>query len=149
MVRMTHPRRWDTDRVGHGLAGAPDIADDAARLAEVLRWPDWIAEDPETHLVPHIERVCTEPGSDVSLAGWSVDGDGTLVVRLRTSEPAVDRRTWRTLALGVVAAIAETRLLVREDPTTQVLDVVTGVLDGDTDFAAHGHRLRIEPVTTS
>ena len=144
---MTNGRRWDTDLRGHGIAGAPDAAVDADRLAEALRRPDWIAEDPEAHLVPHIEQACSAPESRVTLLGWSVTADGTLVVRLEPREPVRDRRSWRAAAYAIVGAVAETRVLVREDPVSRSLEVLTGVLDGDTAFAAHGHRIRIEPGT--
>lgn len=113
-------------------------------MVEALGEPDWIAEEPEAHLVPHIERVCGVPGSTVRLAGWSVEDAGTLVVRLVAADgaSALDRRSRGAAALGVVAAVAETRTVIHERPDG-AFDVVTGVIDGDTDFAAHGHRLRI------
>jgi len=139
---MTAARRWDVDSRGRGIAGAPDLAPEARRLADALDLADWIAEEPEVHLVPHIERVCAATESPVELAGWSVDAHGTLVVRLLPRAP-LDRRAQRSAAYAVIAAMGESRALIRELPDGDSWDVVTGVLDGDTDFAAHGHRLRI------
>jgi hypothetical protein len=139
---MTAARRWDDDSRGRGIAGAPDLAPEARQLADALDLADWIAEEPEAHLVPHIERACAAPESSVELAGWSVDAHGTLVVRLLPRAP-LDRRARRSAAYAVIAAVGESRALIRELPDGDSWDVVTGVLDGDTDFAAHGHRLRL------
>ena len=139
---MTASRRWDVDSRGRGIAGAPDLAPEARRLADALDLPDWIAEEPEAHLVPHIERVCAAPQSPVELAGWSVDAHGILVVRLLPRMP-LDRRARRSAAYGVIAAVGESRTLVHELSDGDTWDVVTGVLEEDTDFAAHGHRRRV------
>ncbi len=134
--------RWDTDTIGHGVASGRDLVPDAVHIAEALRGPDWIAEDPGVHLVPHIERACAAAGSRVRLDGWSVEDDGTLVVRLAATEGSLDRPSRRLAALAVVASVAESRTTIHQRPDG-VFDVITGVLDGDTEFAPHGHRLRI------
>ncbi len=140
---MTIRPRWDIDEVGHGMASGADVAPDAELLAAALRLDDWIAEQPEAHLLPHIERACADRASLARLAGWSVDADGTLVVRLEPVSPDLDRGAWRTFVFGLVGAVAESRTLVRVERDGYTVDVVTGVVDGDTAFAAHGHRLRI------
>jgi hypothetical protein len=144
---MSDGRRWDTDQRGHGVAGASDLASDTRRLADALDLPDWIAEEPEAHLLPQIERACATNGSPARLADWSVDADGTLLVRL-VNETPLDRRARRAIAYGIIAAVAESRTLVHEHATGDIWEVVTGVLDGDTDFSAHGHRLRLTVETT-
>ena len=140
---MTEAPRWDTDGRGHGVSGAPDLAPDARRLADALDGPDWIAEEPEVHLLPHIERACAVSHSRARMTGWSIDVDGTLVVELRMRQPPVDARARRAAAYEVIGAVAESRVLVTESPGATGWEVAIGVLDGDTDFAAHGHRLRL------
>lgn len=139
---MSFRARWDTDTRGRGVASARELAPDALRLAEALGGPDWIAEDPEVHLLPHIERACSVAGSPVRLEGWSVDEEGTLLVRLAATTGSLDRPSRRLAVYGVVASVAESRttIHVRADGA---FDVATGVLDGDTEFAPHGHRMRI------
>ncbi len=139
---MSDRARWDTDTSGHGVASGRDLVPDALRLADALGEPDWIAEDPQVHLVPHIERSCVAAGSPVRLTGWFVEEDGTLVVRLTAAAGSLDRPSRRLAVFGVVASLAESRTTLHQRPDG-AFDVITGVLDGDIEFAPHGHRLRI------
>jgi hypothetical protein len=71
-------KRWDTDDRFSGVADASAFAPAVEELAALARRPDWVAEDPEIHLVPH-------------LRGASVDG--VRITQIRTGEdgvPAVD-----------------------------------------------------------
>jgi hypothetical protein len=135
--------RWDTDTVGRGVADAADLAPEAGRLVAAMAQPDWVAEQPEVHLLPHLERACAEPGSPVRIVDWSVDDTGTLVVHVEPWVAFPDRGSRRLAVHRLLAAIVETRTFVHEDPATGTVEAVTGVLDGDTAFAGHGHRIRI------
>lgn len=55
-------RRWDTDERGHGVASGEAFAANVSDLAEAMRDPGWVAEEPELHLLPHLEHACTELG---------------------------------------------------------------------------------------
>ncbi len=50
--------RWDGDERGEGVADATAFVDGAVELVDAMRHPSWVAEEPEVHLLPHIERAC-------------------------------------------------------------------------------------------
>lgn len=52
--------RWDGDERGDGVADATEFLDGAAELIAAMRRPNWVAEEPELHLLPHLERTCEE-----------------------------------------------------------------------------------------
>src|SRR6266508_1342165 len=65
-------RRWDGDERGHGVAGGESHKPHALRLVKALELPDWVAEDPELHLLPHLERAAL--GLGFGLGGAALDG---------------------------------------------------------------------------
>jgi hypothetical protein len=147
-----HQRRWDTDEVGHGVAGGDALRPELARLDDALAAPDWIAEQPDAHLLPHIRRACETPESGVRLVDWHVE-DANLVVDLAVDPtiPGGDRRRPpQELLLPIVASFIETSSFVRIDggPDGATLDLATGVLAGDSAFAPHGHLVRLRLATT-
>jgi hypothetical protein len=58
-------RRWDTDERGHGIADGSAFAPGVHRLAEALAEEAWVAEEPDLHLFPHIERACVAAGLEL------------------------------------------------------------------------------------
>jgi hypothetical protein len=110
-------------------------------LRDLVTTADWIAEDPEAHLLPHIEQlIAGQPG--VTLTAARVVA-GTLELDLETRADSA-RGEVRGLAYRIVAAVAEGITLVRQvgDPGNPVFEAVTGMPSG-TAFATHGHTLRI------
>jgi hypothetical protein len=138
---MTVRRRWDIDEVGHGVASAREMAPEARRLVDVMESPDWVAEAPEHHLLPHIERACSAPGAPLRLDGWSVQDGGVLELQVTYVAGDPSPSTIRLAALAVLAEIAEARTFTIE--RGPVFEMVTGVLDDDGEFAAHGHVVRL------
>lgn len=57
-------RRWETDDRFTGVADAGVFADSAQELAQLARRPGWVAEEPEVHLVPHLQSASV-PGLTV------------------------------------------------------------------------------------
>ena len=51
-------RRWDTDEREHGVADARQFAAGARDLLDAMTTPEWVAEDPEAHLVPNLRHAC-------------------------------------------------------------------------------------------
>jgi hypothetical protein len=47
-------RRWDDDERGEGVADAGAFAQGAEELVDAMRRPNWVAEQPEVHLLPHL-----------------------------------------------------------------------------------------------
>lgn len=132
-------RRWDIDARGRGVASAAAFLPEAEALAAAMREPDWVAEDPDHHLLPHVRRFCAGP-TLLALDDWSIE-DGVLVLDL-----AFEGGTWRERREAVFALIgtfAEAATLVREVVPDRDFVVVTGALEGDTEFAPHGHTLRL------
>ncbi|HSC93022.1 MAG TPA: hypothetical protein VLB86_15315 [Gaiellaceae bacterium] len=139
-------RRWEPDERGRGVASAEAFVPDADALRAAMAQPDWVAEEPEHHLVPHLERACAAAGSTLRLDGWTVE-DGVLVVDLSfepsREEPFGRWRARREAVFRLIGTIAEPATLVRELVADRDFVVVTGVLEGDSAFAPHGHTLRL------
>jgi hypothetical protein len=133
-------RRWDIDERGHGVADARQFADGARDLVAAMETTDWVAEEPEAHLLPHIRRTCE--GSPLSLIEAGVAEDGVLVVEFRWE--GGDESHWPEV-WRVIGSFAESAsyLHQRSENGTDVFDVVTGMLAGETQFAPHGHTVRI------
>jgi len=137
-------RRWDTDErrvgVGDGRAWLAAIAS----LAVVAERPGWVAEEPELHLLPQIEAAAGAGPLTVRRA--SLADDLAFLVELDWVGPAdPTRRAVRAALFALVGAIAETVTLVHEVPAARgrTLEILTGERDGDTQFAAHGHLVRL------
>jgi GNAT superfamily N-acetyltransferase len=143
-------RRWDTDSRGVGVGDAAGQLGALDRLREACARPGWVAEDADAHLGPHLRRECAAPGSPWRWLGAEQAADGAYVVDLVHVRPAsrpdgVGGRYRDAVAL--LAAVAENSFAVRRVGTDAV-ECVTGVLDGDGDFAAHGHVLRLRLSTS-
>ena len=137
--------RWEGDERGRGVAGAGDHASVVERLLEAMRVPDWVAEEPEVHLVPHIREALAAPGAAFQLEGSETAANGELVVRLRSSAPPDLATTagLRAAVFGVVGCFAETSTFVQErrDGSAVEFLVITGLLEGR--FTPHGHVVRL------
>jgi hypothetical protein len=133
-------RRWDGDERGIGIAGGESHAPHARRLLEALQAPDWVAEEPELHLRPHLEHGALALG--FGLRGATLDG-ATYEVRL-TWLGEKSRGPIRRAAYALIGAVAEESTHVAEwvDEDAIVFDVATGTV-GSTPFAPHGHLLRL------
>jgi hypothetical protein len=135
-------RRWDDDRRGRGVADATASVERIKQLAVLAAAPDWVAEEPEKHLLPGIrERVET---SGLSLEESTVDPDGAFRVRL-ASATRLSRREIRQAVWSILGGAVELSTVVTESTSDGevAFDVVTGMPPGGR-FATHGHTLRIE-----
>src|SRR5262245_47604248 len=47
--------RWDGDERGRGVASADGEVVELERLRAAMALPDWVAEEPDLHLLPHVE----------------------------------------------------------------------------------------------
>ena len=103
---------------------------------------DWVAEEPEAHLLPHIERACADSG--LELLGHELDG-AVFVVRIGWTEAAAPPRRDRRPS-GSSARSPRPRPASVSATDSLTYEVVTGMLDGDSPFAPHGHMVRIELV---
>lgn len=141
-------RRWDIDERGDGVADAAAAAGRIDELRAHAERSGWVAEEPEAHLWPHFERAITADGSPWLGAKHSTDPDGRFVVDL-VHAPVADDRARAALHADVfhlLSLVAESATFIeieeRRDDAQLVMDVVTGVLDDQSRFKAHGHTIR-------
>ncbi len=106
--------------------------------------PDWIAEDPDSHLLPHLRRACADETSPVHFLGADFV-DGTYVVELEWLSSSVSAREVGAAAFRLVGGIAEssTNVVERVDGWVVVYDIVTGMVDGQTRWHPHGHAVQL------
>ena len=138
-------RRWDDDERGHGVGDARASMPAIQELAELAGAPEWVAEDPEAHLLPGLrERIEI---SGLNLEEAAVGPDGAYRIRL-ASGLKQSRREIRQSVWAILGGVAELTSLVRETRTNGAIrfDVVTGIPPGEGRFASHGHTLRVEVV---
>jgi hypothetical protein len=106
--------------------------------------PDWVTEEPDLHLLPHIRRASAD-------RGWTVQRAEVVDAVLEVDVVAPDARSPTEAAFLLLGTFAEssthivstTRDVGREIAVT----VTTGVLEGDSVFAPHGHVVRIRVST--
>jgi hypothetical protein len=133
---------WDVDERGHGVASAAAQVPDLDRLREAMLVPDWVTEEADAHLLPHVERLARE-------RGWAVERAELVdaVLEVDVAVPAATALNATAAAFALIGTFAECSTHVvatRPDlgPDVEVL-VTTGVLDGDSRFAPHGHVVRL------
>lgn len=135
-------RRWDNDTRGAGIGDGLWIAPGVRQFLEALSAPGWVAEEPDTHLLPHLRDACDAPGSPWTLVGTELL-DTVYSVRLEWRRPHPRIRRLRADAFALIGPIAESATFVRQRVTAREIEyqVTTGMLDGDARFAGHGHLL--------
>jgi len=141
-------RRWDGDERGEGVADAAQFADGAAELIAAMRRPNWVAEEPEKHLLPHLERSCESLPLQIRHA--RVSEDGSYEVQLGWTGGDAGVGAIRASIFALLGGIAEPCSYVRQGRADSALtfDVVTGIVD-ETPFKPHGHTLRLNVATDS
>jgi hypothetical protein len=114
---------------------------DLERLRSAMVLPDWVAEAPDLHLLPHVERACEANGWRVLRADVT---DGVLEVDVATA--AQSRGELRAAAFVLIGSFAEAATHVvatSPDDSSVEVTVTTGMLEGDGAFAPHGHVVRL------
>jgi hypothetical protein len=140
--------RWDGDDSGEGAGDATAFVAGATELADAMRHPTWVAERPEVHLLPHIERACES--LPLQLLGTSTSADGTFELRLNCTQADASVGEVRAAVFAVLGGFAEAATYVRQrrvdaGASGEVLlfEIVTGFLASDTAFVPHGHTVRV------
>ena len=136
----TTMRRWEGDQRGEGIADGGWIIEDVRNLLTALQMEKWIAEDPDMHLLPHIQHACTAPGSPWTLHGAELR-DAVYVVSLDWSGAPPRLGHLRADVFALLGAFAESATYVhqRVDDDAVCYDIATGMLDEDMPFRPHGH----------
>jgi len=144
--------RWDGDERGEGVADAAAFAGGAVELVEAMGRPNWVSEEPEVHLFPHIEQACRMLPFEIVEARPAADGSFDL--RLRGTDQEWRVGLVRAAVFALVGSFAEVATYARQrrimatetGAETLLFEIVTGILD-DGLFAPHGHTVRITVTT--
>jgi hypothetical protein len=111
----------------------------------------WVAEEPEVHLLPHVRASC-EHDQRLTLTSARGDDAGAYALDLEWQGPQGAVRDARAAVFALIGRFAESATYVRQrrvkrDQEGEVVDLLfevgTGELDADTVFAPHGHVLLI------
>jgi len=143
--------RWEDDERGDGVADAREFVEGAEELLAAMRRPNWVAEQPELHLLPHLEQACESLPLQILDARSS--GDGAYEVQLRWTQGQAGVGAIRASIFTLLGAIAEPSSYIRQrrtesapaSPETLTFEVVTGIVD-EAPFKPHGHTLRLSVV---
>jgi hypothetical protein len=140
-------RRWDDDKRGHGVADARQLVAGANELVAAFDAPDWVAEDPELHLKPHVDAWLQADGR-LGLTRAYTDDRGAFVLDLNWLGGRAGPGEVRAAVYALVGQFAESATYVRQRrdandrPVPKLrFEVGTGELDGA--FASHGHTVLI------
>ena len=134
--------RWEGDERGRGVADARRLAAGARELVTAMEAEAWVAEQPEAHLLPHLERAAAE--SPFELLGSRTEDNGTFAVDVRWrgngSIGAV-----RQALFALVGSFAESATYVRQrrEGEAVAFEVATGMLE-DRNVRPHGHTVRFD-----
>jgi len=135
--------RWDGDETGSGVSDGRAFAPPIRALVDEMARPDWNTEQPEAHLLPHLERWCARDGSTLTLRSSASEGP-VFVVDL---EPAADRtpNDVRADVYALISTIAEPTTVVveRREEGLELYDVTLALTPEQTAFPkGHGHLVR-------
>lgn len=135
-------RRWEDDDRGRGIGDASAHVPALEELASLAAEPDWVAEDPEAHLLPGLRRGAEATG--LTITSFASDHAGRFIVHLKGGA-AMSRRDLRQAAWTILGCVAELSSHVSEvkDESGVTFDVVTGMPKDGAPFATHGHSLRL------
>jgi hypothetical protein len=134
--------RWEDDSRGEGVGDGANFLPPLEQLKEAMTRANWIAEDPEAHLLPHLKRWCDKETSTLAIDGTS-STDGVFEISLVPRVPLSEGECRRDV-FALLGTIAEGATYVhqqqRENGT--LFEVTTGLLDDQTTFRSHGHTIR-------
>jgi len=118
-----------------------------------MRANEWVAEEPETHLLPHLRRACES--LPLELVDARTAPDGTFEIELLWMGQRNRLGNVREAIFGLVGSMAESATYIGQRRTAPLSDVdrvapdgellfevVTGMIAKDTPFVSHGHTLR-------
>lgn len=136
-------RRWDGDDRGDGVADAGAFVPGAEALVEAMRTRNWVAEQPEVHLLPHLQHCCES--MPFELNDGRVSEDGSFDVDLRWTGETMRIGEVRAAVFALVGSFAEVATYVRQRRSATgdfaVFEIVTGSPEEES-FAPHGHTVR-------
>ena len=134
--------RWDGDTRGRGVADATPFVTGAVELVDSMRTPEWVAEEPEAHLLPHLRDAAE--GLPLALDTTRTLDDGAFEVELKWTGEEAGIGEIRRAVYALIGSVAETATYVRQrrDGDSVTFELVTGIIGDDARFEPHGHAVR-------
>jgi hypothetical protein len=142
------PRRWDGDERGRGVGDAWQLVPGAGELIAAFRQPDWVAEQPDRHLRPHVEAWC-ERDRRFALSDARTDDLGAYILDLEWRSTSRSVGQARAAVFSLIGSFAEAATYVRQRriPHDGVLtlqfEIGTGEVAPEARFDPHGHVVMI------
>jgi hypothetical protein len=138
--------RWDGDDRGQGIGAAAQLVPGATELIAAFRKPGWVAEQPEVHLLPHVQ-AWSRRDERLALTGADSNGTAAYVLDFQWLDAAGGVGAARAAVFALIGSFAEAATYVRQrhrtdgdrSAVTLQFEVGTGELAPDTRFAPHGH----------
>lgn len=139
--------RWDGDNRGLGVGDALQLVSGAGELVAAFRQPAWVAEQPDLHLLPHVEAWC-EQDHRLALIDANTDDTGAYILDCEWRGAPGSVGQARAAVFSLIGCFAESATYVRQrripsngGGSTMELqfEVGTGEIAPDTRFAPHGH----------
>jgi hypothetical protein len=146
--------RWDGDDRGQGIADAARLVSGASELVAAFRQPTWVAEQPEVHLLPHVEAWC-QRDPRLALTGAHIDGTDAYVLNFEWHGANRSVGGARAAVFSLIGSFAESATYVRQrrvtgdggrSAMTLQFEVGTGELAPETRFDPHGHVVLINVI---
>ena len=104
--------RWDGDERGEGIADATPFAAGALELVDAMRLATWVAEQPESHIQPHLERACRSLPLRLEHARSATDGAFEVSLYWTGETPGVGEV--RAAVFSLAGSFAELSTYVRQ-----------------------------------
>jgi hypothetical protein len=136
--------RWDGDQTGAGVSDGEAFAPPIRSLLAEMARPDWNTEQPEAHLLPHLERWCERNESPFVLRSAAVDGT-VFVVDLGPADGATSEDAHEQV-YALVSTIAEPTTVIVEarEEGAVIFDVSLAITPKQSTFPkGHGHLVRL------
>jgi hypothetical protein len=139
--------RWEGDDRGRGIADATRLVSGVGELVAAFTQATWVAEQPEVHLLPHVEAWCRRDPR-LALTGAHADDTGAYVLDLEWHGTTPSVGGARAAVFSLIGSFAESATYVRQrrmptdgDGSALMLqfEVGTGELAPEARFEPHGH----------
>jgi hypothetical protein len=139
--------RWDDDDRGEGIADAAQLVSGASELVAAFGQPTWVAEQPEIHLLPHVEAWC-QRDRRLALTRAHTDSTRAYLLDFEWRGPTRSVGSARAAVFSLIGSFAESATYVRQRrvasegdglATRLQFEVGTGELAPDARFDPHGH----------
>ena len=137
--------RWEGDSRGLGIGDAVQLVSGASELVAAFSQSAWVAEQPELHLLPHVEAWC-ERDQRLALVDAHTDDTGAYILDCEWRGATGSVGEARAAVFSLIGSFAESATYVRQrrvanngDGAKLQFEVGTGELAPDTRFVPHGH----------